>query len=56
MVLPGQAKRSFIERYVIAYVQMATLFSAWHRQALLPCCFQAVEQLTPLFNPSQQSL
>jgi hypothetical protein len=49
-VLLGQAKLSFIERYVIAYVRMAASFSAWRRQALLRCCFQAVELLTPLFQ------
>jgi hypothetical protein len=49
-VLPGQAKHSFIEHYVIVYMQMATSFSAWHCQALLCSCFQVVEQLTPLFQ------
>jgi hypothetical protein len=50
MVPLGQAKLLFIEHYVIAYVQMAASFSAWHHQALLRCCFQVVEQLTPLFQ------
>jgi len=50
MVLLAQGKHSFIEHYVIDYVQMATLFSVSHCQALQRSYFQRDEQLTPLFQ------